>query len=200
MNKTQQQARQARERACATCGAVFYPRLEQLRLGHGRFCSQKCNTAGHAGLAAASRLAAARWKELDKAGLITRRRGPDNPLWRGGKKESVRRDIESGKTAAQTKRWRRANPDKFRGYVAKRSKKGAKLPKGTVQRIGDSQRWRCAICRRSIRSRYHVDHIHPLSRGGDHVPRNIQLLCVSCNVRKQARDPIDYMRSLGRLL
>jgi len=40
----------------------------------------------------------------------------------------------------------------------------------------------------------------PLARGGKHEPRNIQFLCEHCNLTKNARDPIDHMQSLGRLL
>jgi 5-methylcytosine-specific restriction endonuclease McrA len=40
----------------------------------------------------------------------------------------------------------------------------------------------------------------PLALGGGHVPRNLQLLCPRCNVAKQAKHPLDYMRQIGRLL
>jgi hypothetical protein len=35
-----------RIRPCAVCGKLFIPRPAQLRRGHGRFCSQKCNAVG----------------------------------------------------------------------------------------------------------------------------------------------------------
>jgi len=61
--------------------------------------------------------------------------------------------------------------------------------------------WRCQLCgrktlRRGIRNkntrRLHprtpsIDHITPMSRGGDHVESNCQCACLSCNVRKHAR-------------
>jgi len=62
------------------------------------------------------------------------------------------------------------------------------------------QRWKCAVCAVGIKDNYHLDHITPLARGGKHEPRNLQLLCPTCNVRKSAKDPIAYMRELGRLL
>ena len=46
----------------------------------------------------------------------------------------------------------------------------------------------------------HVDHIIPLSKQGRNDRRNLQLLCVSCNLKKHARDPIDHAKSLGMLL
>ena len=47
---------------------------------------------------------------------------------------------------------------------------------------------------------HHVDHIVPLAKGGQHVASNIQILCPTCNVRKSAKDPIDFMQSRGFLL
>lgn len=32
-----------RQKPCESCGTIFIPRPSQLREGHGRFCSQKCN-------------------------------------------------------------------------------------------------------------------------------------------------------------
>ena len=62
------------------------------------------------------------------------------------------------------------------------------------------QRNKCAICRNNLQKGFHIDHIQPLSRGGSNSRRNIQLLCPTCNLTKHAKDPIDHMRSLGRLL
>jgi 5-methylcytosine-specific restriction endonuclease McrA len=61
--------------------------------------------------------------------------------------------------------------------------------------------WRCQLCGRKTLSRgirnkkthrLHprspsIDHITPMSRGGDHVESNCQCACLSCNVRKHAR-------------
>ena len=69
-----------------------------------------------------------------------------------------------------------------------------------VQRIFDAQRGKCGHCRISIKGGYHVDHIQPISRGGANWPRNLQLLCAPCNMRKKAADPIDFARREGRLL
>jgi hypothetical protein len=43
----------------------------------------------------------------------------------------------------------------------------------------------CVVC--SSTEDLHFDHRKPFSRGGTHHPRNVQLLCRSCNLRKSAK-------------
>lgn len=92
----------------------------------------------------------------------------------------------------------------FRGrvdfWVDRKKRKMIRQPIAVVRSIGAAQRWKCAICRKSVKLRYHVDHIKPAARGGGNEAANLQLLCPRCNHQKGARDPIDYMQSLGRLL
>jgi len=195
--------REARRRDCETCGKSFIPRQVQITNGGGRFCSQKCNAARLVALnspqAVENRLAGIRLAFAE--GRYVRLRGEANPRWRGGTEARLQRYREAGTDRAWCRAYRAANPDKVREFAQRRgSRKVGRLPRGTVNRIGGAQRWRCAICACSIKKGYHVDHIMPLARGGEHVPRNIQLLCQTCNVRKNAKDPIDYMQSLGRLL
>lgn len=198
-----QKAYAALERACETCKSTFRPRPNQVRNGGGRFCSQKCNTASHVAITAPEVLA--RGKEtmakMRAAGKINYRSGPDNPCWKGGKSAMIRRLLDSGKLTERVREYRRRNPDKVREFTQRRAdRKLGKLPYGTIPAIRIMQRNRCAICKTSIAKAYHVDHVMPLARGGRHERANIQLLCPPCNLAKSSRDPIDHMRSLGRLL
>lgn len=127
--------------------------------------------------------------------------GSDNPKWKGGGKATVRRRIDSGKARESVRKYRAKNPDKMREWSRKRkSLKIGRLPRGTVNRLIRNQRGKCAICATLLNGAYHVDHIMPLHLGGSHEPKNLQILCPSCNVRKWAKDPIDYMQEIGRLL
>jgi 5-methylcytosine-specific restriction endonuclease McrA len=69
-----------------------------------------------------------------------------------------------------------------------------------VARIRAAQRDRCACCCVELHAKGHVDHIIPLSRGGSNWPRNLQLLCKTCNMQKSASDPIVFMQRKGKLL
>lgn len=195
--------REKRRRPCATCGTSFIPRQVQITNGGGRYCSQRCNTAAQtAGNAPAAKAKArATFAANFAAGIIVRPSGPANPQWRGGNVARRERMRESGLSAARLRRYRKANPDKVREQASRRAgRKVGRLPRGTVKRIGAAQRWRCAICAVSVKDGYHLDHIMPLARGGEHAARNVQLLCQTCNVRKSSKDPLVYMREIGRLL
>lgn len=72
---------------------------------------------------------------------------------------------------------------------------------GIEGRLWGAQKGRCAACSKGLmRLGHHVDHIKPLARGGAHENVNLQLLCPTCNLSKGAKDPVDFMQSLGKLL
>jgi 5-methylcytosine-specific restriction endonuclease McrA len=73
-------------------------------------------------------------------------------------------------------------------------------------RVFDRDGWRCQCCRKSSprerRGTYHprapeLDHIIPLSKGGEHSYRNTQLLCRACNGAKADSDHGQQMRLFG---
>lgn len=73
-----------------------------------------------------------------------------------------------------------------------------------VRRIFENQRGMCANCEakllKSGANKYHVDHIMPLALGGSNWTSNLQCLCKSCNLSKNAKDPIDWAKENGRLI
>ena len=64
------------------------------------------------------------------------------------------------------------------------------------------QNRQCAFCRAKlgVGRAVHLDHVMPLALGGMHDDANLQVLCQSCNLHKQAKDPIKFARENGRLL
>lgn len=105
---------------------------------------------------------------------------------------------------AKHKEWLTKNPHKRREHEAtRRAKKlgvDERYTAADVNALLKLQRSRCVYCRQSMKSKFHVDHIMPLSKGGTNGRRNIQLLCQTCNQTKHARHPVDYAQSRGLLL
>lgn len=63
------------------------------------------------------------------------------------------------------------------------------LSKGIVGALMDQQKGLCNGCKSNLSvTRYHMDHIIPVSRGGKNIDSNIQLLCVKCNLSKGAKN------------
>lgn len=196
--------RQSRRRECQICGNEFFPRLAQIKIGAGKFCSRPCNnvvSVKSLHVPEVQQKAKTRFRQLRADGVIVNKKGPEHKQWTGGPAMWTVRRQESGKALKSLRAYRKNNPHKIKEFTQRRSsRKIGRLPKGTILQIGNSQRWKCAICRHGIKRAHHVDHIKPLARGGEHKPSNIQLLCKSCNLHKSSRDPITHMQSLGRLL
>jgi len=100
--------------------------------------------------------------------------------------------------------WKKANPEKKRIHDNdRRARKGNgadKLSKDLVPKLLVRQKGRCAICKKSIKRGYHLDHVIPLVRGGRNTDSNTQLTCCRCNLKKGAKGPIQFMQEQGFLL
>lgn len=110
------------------------------------------------------------------------------------------------KAAERARLWKLSNPARAKANaVESASRRRTKMAGGDAYGCAKLIReWKaekyfdCAGCGRSwvTKNALHVDHILPLSRGGDHAPYNLQRLCVECNLRKAASD--DCVPNLGR--
>lgn len=191
-----------RTRSCVHCGAIFIARQTQIDAGVGKLCSKACGIKyNHGLLNSAENIAkhVAGMISAHREGRVKRATGPEHPQWTGGLEASIARAKPF--MAAKLRAYRKANPHKVKEFSMKRSNgKTGRLPRGFVARLFLLQKKKCTICRRSIANGYHVDHVTPISKGGLHEPLNIQLLCPTCNVRKFAKDPIEYMQSRGFLI
>lgn len=112
------------------------------------------------------------------------------------------------KVQASKEAWAKANPEKQRAISAKRTQNrrarklgnGGTLSKGIVQHLIDIQKGKCACCKKSLQDGYHLDHIMPLALGGQNSDNNVQLLTPTCNRKKGAKHPSNWMREIGRLI
>lgn len=204
-------ARASRKRNCLVCASEFVPRMGQISNAQGKYCSVACSVTVLACSRTAESSAKAAMTKAERSAQAAAEgkrynhhyKGDENPKWKGGPKATVRRQIESGRAAAWNKAWRDKNPDLVSEREARR--RGAKkaerrLGPGTISRIFEAQKGKCAICKTCVKKKRHVDHIQPIAKGGKHIAENLQILCPSCNVRKSAKDPIAYMQELGFLL
>lgn len=72
-------------------------------------------------------------------------------------------------------------------------------------RIFDRDRWRCHICRRKLTAKHKwphpwspsIDHLLPLTRGGEHVPENVATACLRCNIAKSNRGGNEQLLLIG---
>ena len=91
---------------------------------------------------------------------------------------------------AATAKWRKANPEKGLGYTAERRahKKNVSVLLSCVERTCIRAFYDTARFLKEITGEtFHVDHVIPLSKGGLHHPRNLQVLRGVDNLRKGAR-------------
>lgn len=109
---------------------------------------------------------------------------------------------------ARCTRWAKANPEKCAAKTRRR--RALKMAaEGThtrqdIDKLFLLQKGKCASCTikliKSGKNIYHVDHIMPLTKGGGDGPDNLQLLCPGCNIKKNAKDPLDWAKENGKLL
>ncbi|OZI59953.1 HNH endonuclease [Bordetella genomosp. 11] len=97
--------------------------------------------------------------------------------------------------------YRRRNPEKYleygRLYKAAKRAGGGRLSNGCVRRLYERQNGLCVACGGILSILgFHLDHIHPLSKGGRHCDENVQLLCPTCNRRKSDRDFLSFMEMM----
>lgn len=142
----------------------------------------------------------------DRAKRLERQR-PLKQAWKKANKDKVR--AYTARTTAQNSarhaKWREANPERFKVHLFASNHKRRALKKGGMtgretKEWFDAQKKVCHWCGIDCSSLPTIDHVKPLSKGGEHVASNLVIACKSCNSRKHAKDPIEFAQSLGRLL
>ena len=126
--------------------------------------------------------------------------------WRKDHKSRVRElnDRWADYRREVTRRWCERNPEKvslsWRTSGARRRNAPGSHTGTDILDILKSQKGRCAYCRKKMGGNYHVDHIVAVARGGTNDKRNLQALCPPCNLKKHARDPIEFAQAIGLLV
>jgi 5-methylcytosine-specific restriction endonuclease McrA len=105
--------------------------------------------------------------------------------------------------AANTRRHYALDPEKVNArakrYQAQKAAAGGYHNDSDIaeirRRLGD----RCAYCGVALKGAGEVDHIVPISRGGDNSPNNLTLACLPCNRDKHAKTAQEFLNWRRRL-
>lgn len=119
--------------------------------------------------------------------------------WRATNPERVRElhrawnEANPERVSANRKTWKAANPEKFKIYnhEKKARKRNATIEKFLVSEIYNRDGWVCQLCHKKVNKKLRhpnplsasLDHIIPLSKGGEHSRQNTHLAHLICNVR-----------------
>lgn len=103
---------------------------------------------------------------------------------------------------AKVSGYRKKNPEKVRALNQSRRglERSGKLSPDIIEKLMATQKGLCVCCRKKLGKDFHLDHIIPLSLGGTNTDKNMQLLKAKCNLQKNAKHPVDFMRERGFLL
>lgn len=105
------------------------------------------------------------------------------------------------------KQWHLKNKDRAYSRVLKRRSLKHCVAFAGVKRkeILDRDNWTCQKCGVKVHDRNkgdwndefkaHLDHIIPISKGGDSTPENMQVLCRTCNLRKSDKTEIEIEKT-----
>lgn len=91
-----------------------------------------------------------------------------------------------------TERTQSRNREKALRYLARKAKADGDFSKEDIEKIYASQDGRCAYCGTELNGKFHIDHIHPLSRGGSNWPNNLACACAKCNTSKRDKTVAEW--------
>ncbi len=97
------------------------------------------------------------------------------------------------------KKWKVANPDKYRAHKNKRRLRemGSLVEIVEYDKVWKAHSGTCYLCKTVIeKGTEHYDHVIPLSRGGTHSYKNIKPTHALCNLRKNNKTPEEYFQSI----
>lgn len=99
--------------------------------------------------------------------------------------------------AHQQNYYRTMDPDKRHTLKHRQRAEAYGVPHQEYSRTAVLMRWhyRCAYCNFPAA---HLDHVHPLSKGGADRESNILPACAACNLSKGAKTLAEWAASFGR--
>lgn len=97
--------------------------------------------------------------------------------------------------------WRLANPEQCRVHIhnrrARKEQNGGTLSSNIVDILMSEQDGKCVYCFADLADvGFHLDHFMPVVLGGKNEDDNIQLTCPTCNCRKHAKHPAEFLKEV----
>lgn len=166
-------------RVCARCGVL----IPEGRTRKARYCSLLCRTLVRRGKYTEDER---RWKRenRDRIRVRTRERYASN-------EQSRQRTLERARES-RIRCVDRVRREKRKSAQVRRARKKAVFVE-VVDPMVVFQRDKgiCGICMKhvDINSKWHIDHVIPIARGGVHSYANVQLAHALCNLSKHAKMP-----------
>jgi hypothetical protein len=127
------------------------------------------------------------WKKSNKKRWVDQKQDKDYML-----KKTLYFQANSDKRTKTASEWNKKNKDRFAIHVAnsKNKRKGVKTYKILDKEFRRLYSSCCSFC--GSKNKITMDHIIPISRGGNHSVGNLQPLCQSCNSSKNNRFISEY--------
>lgn len=192
------------DRVCQECGSDFQVKHKEVKAGRGKFCCRSC---------AAKKQSRERSEEFKKKRVRkqcvicgTIKLVKESHKHVEGKYCSIKCRTEGYKrsnifSGSSNPNYRHGNSGVSGFYQNQRRCAEGHYEKKDIEKLESNQKGKCVNCHVKLnRTGYHVDHIFPIFLGGSNWPSNLQLLCPSCNCKKNAKHPLEWAKENGRLL
>jgi len=161
-------------KTCKICGKIIENK-HSVSMKNRIYCSRECH-----GMSRRNKKLSDEWREALSEGRkkSEKCKGKNLYNWKGGKEtESERLRLHAHK---------------------RKSLQKMTIDKDFLKRLLSAQKNKCFYCNADLTEYKAIEHLTPLSRGGDNEPYNLMYSCKSCNSKKRSKTMEEYAISIGK--